>query len=143
MRLPAAPDARAEDEAGRAEAARAERAKRRILVVDDNVDSAQSLAMMLEINGHTTHVAYDGLEAIEVAGAMQPEIVLMDIGMPRLNGYEPAGGSGPSRGGARSSWSRSPAGARPTTACAPRKPASTTPREAGRAGGARSAARGL
>jgi CheY-like chemotaxis protein len=88
VRLPAAPDARTDDDADRARTAGAERAKRRILVVDDNVDSAQSLAMMLEIGGHTTHLAYDGLEAIEVAGKVQPEIVLMDIGMPRLNGYD-------------------------------------------------------
>jgi PAS domain S-box-containing protein len=88
VRLPAAPDAEAEDEAGGAGASGADRAKRRILVVDDNVDSAQSLAMMLEIGGHTTHVAYDGLEAIEVAGKVQPDVVLMDIGMPRLNGYD-------------------------------------------------------
>jgi PAS domain S-box-containing protein len=87
VRLPAAPDARADDDSA-AGTAGGERPKRRILVVDDNVDSAQSLAMMLEIAGHTTHVAYDGLEAIEVAGKVLPEIVLMDIGMPRMNGYD-------------------------------------------------------
>jgi CheY-like chemotaxis protein len=44
--------------------------------------------MMLEIGGHATHLAYDGVEAVEVAGAVRPEVILMDIGMPRLNGYE-------------------------------------------------------
>jgi CheY-like chemotaxis protein len=64
------------------------RTKRRILVVDDNVDAAQSLAMMLEIAGHATHLAFDGAEAVDVAGAVRPEVILMDIGMPRLNGYD-------------------------------------------------------
>ena len=83
--------------------------------------------MMLEIDGHTTHLAYDGLEAIEVAGAVRPEIVLIDIGMPRLNGYDACRRIRVRAVGARDrASSRSPAGARPTTACAPRTPASTT-----------------
>jgi PAS domain S-box-containing protein len=87
VRLPAAPGGPASR--GRGETAPAEGgAKRCILVVDDNVDSAQSLAMMLEIGGHTAHLAYDGVEAVEVAGAVRPQIILMDIGMPRLNGYD-------------------------------------------------------
>jgi PAS domain S-box-containing protein len=65
-----------------------ERPKLSILVVDDNADSAQSLAMMLEIGGHATHLAYDGAEAVEVAGQVRPNVILMDIGMPRMNGYD-------------------------------------------------------
>jgi PAS domain S-box-containing protein len=63
-------------------------ASRRILVVDDNVDSAESLTMLLEITGNQTYIAHDGIEALEVADRYRPEIVLLDIGLPRLNGYE-------------------------------------------------------
>ena len=63
---------------------------RRILVVDDNRDSADSLSMLLELNGHELRTAYDGIEAVEAVAAFQPDIVLLDLGMPRLNGYEAA-----------------------------------------------------
>jgi CheY-like chemotaxis protein len=63
-------------------------ASRRILVVDDNKDSAQSLALLLKITGHETCLAHDGLEAVVAAGQFRPELVLLDIGLPRLNGYE-------------------------------------------------------
>lgn len=61
---------------------------RRVLIVDDNRDSASSLAKLLRITGHETHTAFDGLEALEVAANVQPDAVLLDIGLPRLNGYE-------------------------------------------------------
>jgi signal transduction histidine kinase/CheY-like chemotaxis protein len=64
--------------------------KSRILVVDDLRDSADSLAMMLKTKGHEVRTAYDGLEAIEAAKEFRPEVVLLDIGMPRLDGYEAA-----------------------------------------------------
>ena len=63
---------------------------RRILVVDDNQDSATSLALILALKGHETRTANDGLQAVEVADEFQPQVVLLDIGMPRLNGYETA-----------------------------------------------------
>jgi CheY-like chemotaxis protein len=63
---------------------------RRILVVDDNRDSATSLAMLLKLTGHQTHTAYDGLEAVEAAATYRPDVVLLDIGLPKLNGYEAA-----------------------------------------------------
>jgi len=63
-------------------------AKRRILVVDDNRDAATMLAMMLRLFGNEVSVANDGLEAIQVAEEARPDVILMDIGMPRLNGYE-------------------------------------------------------
>jgi signal transduction histidine kinase/CheY-like chemotaxis protein len=66
----------------------AEQRRRRVLVVDDNHDSAQTLAMVLDVMGHETCVANDGLEAVRIAGTFRPDIVLLDIGMPRLNGYE-------------------------------------------------------
>ena len=62
----------------------------RILVVDDNYDSALSLAMMLSIMGHETRTAHDGESAVETAEAFLPEVVLLDIGLPKLNGYEVA-----------------------------------------------------
>jgi PAS domain S-box-containing protein len=65
-------------------------APRRILVVDDNRDSADSLATLLKLTGHEVHIAHDGLEALERAAACQPEVILLDIGLPRLNGYEAA-----------------------------------------------------
>jgi len=61
---------------------------RRMLVVDDNRDSAGSMAMMLRLLGHEVVTAHDGLEAVETAEAFRPDVVLMDVGMPRLNGYE-------------------------------------------------------
>ncbi len=62
----------------------------RILVVDDNVDAAQTLATMLEMEGHEIRTAADGEEALEVAARFQPAVVLLDIGLPRLDGYEVA-----------------------------------------------------
>ena len=61
---------------------------RRVLVVDDNQDGAESLAMFLQIGGHEVHTAYDGEEAVAAAETFRPEVVLLDIGMPKLNGYE-------------------------------------------------------
>jgi len=61
---------------------------KRILVVDDNRDSATSLAMVLKLTGHETHTAYDGLEAVEAAAVFRPDVVLLDIGLPKLNGYD-------------------------------------------------------
>ncbi len=62
--------------------------RRRILVVDDNHDSACSLALMLEVRGHETRTAHDGHEALKLAEAFRPHAILMDLGMPRLNGYQ-------------------------------------------------------
>jgi len=64
--------------------------KRRILVVDDNRDSATSMAMMLKLLGNDVHTAHDGFQAVEAAERFRPEFVLMDVGMPRLDGYEAA-----------------------------------------------------
>jgi len=60
----------------------------RILVVDDNRDSADSMAMLLEIEGHEVLTAYDGKDAVEIALRERPAAVLLDIGLPYLNGYE-------------------------------------------------------
>ena len=65
-------------------------ARRKILVVDDNHDSALSLAMMLSIMGHDTRTAHDGESAVSTAETFLPDVVLLDIGLPKLNGYEVA-----------------------------------------------------
>jgi PAS domain S-box-containing protein len=62
--------------------------KRRILVVDDNRDSADSMALMLQLLGNEIRTAHDGIEAVELAEQFRPQVILMDIGMPRLSGYE-------------------------------------------------------
>jgi two-component system CheB/CheR fusion protein len=63
---------------------------RRILVVDDNVDAAESLALLLQLEGFTTEVAFDGPGALQVAGAFIPDIIFLDIGLPGLDGYKVA-----------------------------------------------------
>jgi CheY-like chemotaxis protein len=62
----------------------------RILVADDLRDSAESLALMLRLGGHDIQTAHDGLEAVQAAAAFRPDVVLLDIGMPKMNGYEAA-----------------------------------------------------
>ena len=64
--------------------------KRHVLIVDDNRDSADSLSKLLTIMGHEVDTAHDGEQAVEVAGAMRPEVVLLDIGLPKMNGYQAA-----------------------------------------------------
>jgi PAS domain S-box-containing protein len=64
------------------------RSNRRILVVDDSRDSAASMATMLQLLGNEVRTAHDGLEAVRIAGQFRPQVILMDIGMPKLNGYE-------------------------------------------------------
>jgi len=65
-------------------------ARRRILIADDNHDAADSMAMLLGAAGHHVEVAYNGLDARETASRMQPEVMLLDIGMPGMNGYDVA-----------------------------------------------------
>jgi CheY-like chemotaxis protein len=62
----------------------------RILVVEDNLDAAESLAVVLRLMGHNVCVAYDGEEAIGVAEGFRPQVTLCDVGLPKLNGYEVA-----------------------------------------------------
>jgi len=61
---------------------------RRVLVVDDNEDAAQSIALFLRIAGHVVETAFDGEQALETAEHFRPDIALIDLGMPKLNGYE-------------------------------------------------------
>jgi PAS domain S-box-containing protein len=89
VRLPLAPEP--------AETARTEevldlssRGPLRILVVDDNVDGAESLSMLLQLGGHETMQAHTGPDALTAAAAFRPELVFLDIGLPGANGYEVA-----------------------------------------------------
>ncbi len=61
-----------------------------VLVVDDNVDAAESLAELVELLGHTAEIAYDGPSAIATAHATHPSAVLCDLGLPGLSGYDVA-----------------------------------------------------
>jgi CheY-like chemotaxis protein len=63
---------------------------RRILVVDDNRDAAETLALMLRLEGNEVDVAFDGEAAISATAAFRPDVVLMDLGMPKVDGYEAA-----------------------------------------------------
>jgi CheY-like chemotaxis protein len=62
--------------------------KRRILVADDNPDAASTLGMLLEMMGHEVCIVHDGVKAVEGAATFRPDIILLDIGMPQLNGYD-------------------------------------------------------
>jgi len=62
--------------------------QRRVLIVDDNRDSADSLAMLMQITGNKTYMAHDGVEAVEAVEKYRPEVVLLDIGLPGMDGHE-------------------------------------------------------
>jgi PAS domain S-box-containing protein len=89
IRLPIAEPQRSED--ARASVARpVPRTSLRVLVVDDKEDSAKSLAMLLEMTGNQVRVAHDGVAAVREAEQFRPHAMLLDIGMPRMNGYDAA-----------------------------------------------------
>ena len=67
---------------------RTRRGRYRILVVDDNQDAATSLALLLEMTGHETFAAFDGQAALEAIERRRPDVVLLDIGLPRMSGFE-------------------------------------------------------
>lgn len=64
------------------------RGRRRVLIVDDNVDAAESLAILLRLAGHEVRTAYDGPTGLEIAQSFQPDLILSDIGLPGMTGYE-------------------------------------------------------
>ncbi|MGH9938731.1 MAG: PAS domain-containing protein [Blastocatellia bacterium] len=72
---------------------------RRILIVDDNVDSAESMAVLLRLDGHEVRLAHDGLAAVEEACAFRPDVVFLDLDLPKLDGYEVARRLRPAMGG--------------------------------------------
>jgi len=74
--------AKAEDSAAHSE--------RRVLIVDDNVDAAESIAMLLQASGFSVRCVYDGVSALSVAGSYRPDVIVLDIGLPDMSGYEVA-----------------------------------------------------
>jgi CheY-like chemotaxis protein len=61
-----------------------------VLVIEDNLDSAEAMAMLLELWGHEVRISQDGKSALAIAEELRPDIVLLDIGLPGINGYEVA-----------------------------------------------------
>ena len=92
VRLPAEVPSAAEESAQAAagESARSTSSALKILLVEDNIDSAEMMSFLLELNGHEVRAAHDGAEALEAARAFEPQVVLCDIGLPGMNGYEVA-----------------------------------------------------
>ncbi|HYJ31892.1 MAG TPA: PAS domain S-box protein [Candidatus Binatia bacterium] len=91
VRLPSAATPREAPSAPGAAGSAASRAvRRRVLVVDDNRDSTETMSMLLGVWGHDTRSANDGPSALTIAAAFQPEVVLLDIGLPGMDGYEVA-----------------------------------------------------
>ena len=89
LRLPLSPVKPAPERERAAAPARAA-VPRRVLVVDDNVDAAATLELLLKSLGHETRMAHDGVRALDIAREFRPEVILLDIGMPGLDGYEVA-----------------------------------------------------
>jgi CheY-like chemotaxis protein len=91
VRLPVSSETRAPSKPGmHMPSSQAKQAGRRILVVDDNVDAAVSVLKLLKLWGHDVQAAFSGPEALEMARKFRPQIVLLDIGMPGMSGYEVA-----------------------------------------------------
>jgi two-component system, chemotaxis family, CheB/CheR fusion protein len=67
---------------------RTESPKFRVLVIDDNVDSAESIAKLLQLNGHDARCAFDGASALTIAQQFEPDLILLDISLPDIDGYE-------------------------------------------------------
>ena len=101
-------------------------ARRRVLIADDNRDAAASLAMLLRMEGHDVTVVHDGVQALEAFKSVRPEVALLDIGMPKLNGYDVARRIREDPPAPRSRSSPSPAGGRTATKPARSPSASTT-----------------
>ena len=90
VRLPITEPALTPSIAGGDTVPRPKSGKRRILIVDDNRDAADTMAIMLETMGHETRTVYDGRGGLQLAADYRPEVVLLDIGLPEINGYEVA-----------------------------------------------------
>jgi len=88
IRLPVMDEASSPSVPAAAPEAGAQAEHRRILVVDDNKDAATSLATLLRMIGHEVEIAFDGVDAVQTAERFRPEIVLLDIGLPKMNGYD-------------------------------------------------------
>jgi signal transduction histidine kinase len=87
VRLPGSTSPVAPYSPKRTEGAHRSNGKLRVLVADDNRDAAEMLAMLLRMTGHEVHTVHDGDQAVAAANALQPKVILLDIGMPKLDGY--------------------------------------------------------
>ena len=90
VRLPASTAPQTHRETDQSQEAFAALGRLRILVVDDNVDAADSLAKLLRLGGHQIRIAYDGTAALEAAETFRPQAVVLDLGLPGIDGYEVA-----------------------------------------------------
>ena len=110
VRLPIAVDLEQPERRKRSRSAAVNSVPLRVLVVDDNVDAADSLSLLMKSMGHEVRTVYDGPSGIAMAQEFSPDVVMLDIGMPVMSGYDVARAL---RGGSRRTtcWSRSPAGA--------------------------------
>jgi two-component system CheB/CheR fusion protein len=90
VRLPVLQPSEIEDSGVGAQTAPAALVRRRVLVADDNLDAAESLAMLLTMMGHEVRAAHDGAQAVEQAEQFRPDLILMDVGMPTLDGLQAA-----------------------------------------------------
>ena len=91
LRLPAAPaPVRPAEQAAPIQPSSQKAPTKRVLVVDDNVDAADTLGMLMRSLGHEVSVVYDGMQALQAAEEFRPDVVLLDIGLPGINGYEVA-----------------------------------------------------
>ena len=90
VRLPIVVESSPQQSVSNTKGAESKTAAIRILVVDDNRSAAETLQMVLKIMGHEVRMAHDGLEAIDMARSFKPQLVFMDLGMPKLNGFEAA-----------------------------------------------------
>lgn len=90
VRLPIAEASQSTDESLSTTSTEGERSAGmcRVLVVDDNQDAAITLAMVIRLFGHEVHTVHDGQAAVEASAQLQPDVILLDIGLPKLNGYE-------------------------------------------------------
>ena len=90
VRLPALPESVTVDDVATPVSAPANEARvsRRVLVVDDNTDNAELLQILLEEEGHKTYMAHDGVEGLAAAERLRPDVVLMDLGLPRIDGFD-------------------------------------------------------
>ncbi len=88
VRLPLAADAGAHSSSAAPTTVPTDTGARRVLVVDDNVDAAETLAMLLELLSHETRCAHDGAAALAAAASFQPDLAFLDIGLPGMTGYD-------------------------------------------------------
>jgi signal transduction histidine kinase len=88
VRLPCLPESMPETSNGSSQPSHSAETPRRILVVDDSIDAAESMAMLLRLRGHDVQVAHNGYDALQLAADTPPSVVLLDIGLPGMDGYE-------------------------------------------------------